>query len=94
MSLHCYGYSSPHAEFATNLSVHDFIHVNHREPEFERSLIWARQIAEGVFLEENLSWKFSVDVCYQFCRNVLPPSAETLHCSPGSKTQQWYQQTN
>ena len=36
-------------EFATNLSVHDFIHVNHHEPEFERSLIWARQIAEGVF---------------------------------------------
>ena len=32
---------------------------------------------------------FSVDLCYQFCRDVLPPSAED--CSQGPKTQQWYQ---
>lgn len=31
---------------------------------------------------------FSVDLRYQFCRDVLPPSAED--CSQGPKTQQWY----
>ena len=45
-------------------------------------------------LKEILSWKFPVDVCYRFCRNVLSPSAETLRCSQGPKTQQWYQHTN
>ena len=37
-------------EFASNGSLHDYIHVKGHKPELDQNLLWAQQIAEGVVM--------------------------------------------
>jgi len=41
-------------EFIDNGSIHDYIYVKGHRPEFDQSLLWAQQIAEGMI---TLHWK-------------------------------------
>ena len=37
-------------EFAENGSIYDYIHKEHKEPTLEQSVLWAKEVTEGKFI--------------------------------------------
>ena len=40
----------PYTEFAENGSIYDYIHEEHKKPPLSQILLWAAQVAEGMYL--------------------------------------------
>ena len=61
-------------EFAENGSIYDYIHKEHKKPPLSQILLWAVQVAEGMYLRP-IKKGLSTTVCYRgiaACKCTVP----------------------
>ena len=54
-----------YTEYAENGSIYDYIYKNHKQPPLSQILLWATQVAEGMFVEVRANeHELCIHACY------------------------------
>jgi len=64
-------------EFAENGSIYDYIHKDHKQPPMSQIILWATQVAKGMFMEVKAAT--NCDPLYQKCCKFVAMVFTTEH---------------